>query len=366
MKKILVVGQTPPPFGGAAMMIHRTLIGEYGANIKLYHVRLNFSKRMSDVGKFQISKLFHIFIIIIKIIFSRFKYRIETLYYFPAGPKIIPIFRDVLILGFTRNLFKNTIFHFRGAGLSKYLRKLPKPFSSLLLHFYYKPEISIRLSKHTPDDSSYIKAKNNFIVLNGIEDKSLEYERNLITNKAIDLLFIGVLKESKGVSILLQVCSILSKSRIDFHCNIIGEFESKSYKTKCLSYIKKQNINGNVSFHGIKLDTEKFIFLNNCDLFVFPTFFESEGTPGVIIEAMSFSKPIVSTNWSGVPSLVEHGYNGLLSPIKDTESIFKNILFLIQNPDQRVIFGTNSRKKYLKEFELSRYYQNMKEIFECI
>lgn len=48
---VLVVGQTPPPIGGQAVMMERFLKGTY-TRIKLVHVRLAFSNEMNEVGRF--------------------------------------------------------------------------------------------------------------------------------------------------------------------------------------------------------------------------------------------------------------------------------------------------------------------------
>ena len=61
-KKILIVGQTPPPYGGQAMMIKYMLDAEY-KDISLYHVRMCFSRDFNDRGKFSLYKILHIFVI---------------------------------------------------------------------------------------------------------------------------------------------------------------------------------------------------------------------------------------------------------------------------------------------------------------
>ena len=60
MKKILVLGQTPPPYGGQAIMIKTFLEGNY-SHIKLFHIRMSFSKDMDEMGKVKIRKIFHLF-----------------------------------------------------------------------------------------------------------------------------------------------------------------------------------------------------------------------------------------------------------------------------------------------------------------
>ena len=66
--RILVVGQTPPPFGGQAIMIEALLDGKY-KKAKLFHVRMSFSKEMDDMGKFALSKVFHLLKVVIEIIY---------------------------------------------------------------------------------------------------------------------------------------------------------------------------------------------------------------------------------------------------------------------------------------------------------
>ena len=50
MLKVLVVGQTPPPFNGQAIMIDRLLKSD-PAGIELTHVRMGFSTHMNELGR---------------------------------------------------------------------------------------------------------------------------------------------------------------------------------------------------------------------------------------------------------------------------------------------------------------------------
>ncbi|MCK5269122.1 MAG: glycosyl transferase family 1, partial [Spirochaetes bacterium] len=80
MKKILAVGQTPPPYGGQAIMIKTMLEGEY-KDVELIHIKMNFSSEMDEIGKLKIFKVFKLIGLISKIIFFRFYYNTHILYY---------------------------------------------------------------------------------------------------------------------------------------------------------------------------------------------------------------------------------------------------------------------------------------------
>ena len=102
--RILVVGQTPPPFGGQAMIIKKIIDSNY-RQLEIYHVKMSFSKEMSKMGSFDFSKVIHLIKIIYDIYIYKYRYDINMLFYPPSGPNTIPIIRDIIILFFTRRLF---------------------------------------------------------------------------------------------------------------------------------------------------------------------------------------------------------------------------------------------------------------------
>ena len=122
MKKILVVGQTPPPYGGQAIMIKYMLDSQY-TDIKMYNVRMCFSREFDARGKLSVHKILHIFTIIYRIWIMKFRHNIDVMYYPPSSTPKIAVLRDVIILGFTRFLFKKNVFHFHASGISEELPK---------------------------------------------------------------------------------------------------------------------------------------------------------------------------------------------------------------------------------------------------
>src|SRR5450759_4880111 len=108
---VLVVGQTPPPVHGQAVMIQELLDGQY-AGIALHHVRLNFSRSIDEAGAFQVRKLFVLLKTLTDIFIGRWRSQAQILYYPPAAPMFNSVIRDMCLLICTRWLFKYTVFHF--------------------------------------------------------------------------------------------------------------------------------------------------------------------------------------------------------------------------------------------------------------
>ena len=78
-------------------------------------------------GRFRLRKLGHLVGIIGRIAWQRIAHGVDVLYYPPAGPHRVPLWRDLAILGCTRWMFRKTIFHFHTLGIGRVYRQLPLP-----------------------------------------------------------------------------------------------------------------------------------------------------------------------------------------------------------------------------------------------
>ena len=58
--------------------------------------------------------------------------------------------------------------------------------------------------------------------------------------------------------------------------------------------------------------------ISEYDALVLPTYYDTEGHPGVLIEAMHAGVPVISTQVRTFPELVTNGSNGFLVPTKKT------------------------------------------------
>jgi glycosyltransferase involved in cell wall biosynthesis len=363
---ILIVGQTPPPFGGQTVMIEKMIKHNYKfAN--LFHVRMSFSKEMDEIGLFKFSKIIHLITIIINVWLLKFKNNIKVLYYPPAGPNLIPILRDVIILSCCRPLFKKTIFHFHASGVSEYMQKLPAPIKFFFKFAYNNADMALRLSEFTSEDAKKLSAKNELILPNGIEDSYLSFQtKNKTKNKGITILFVGVVICSKGIEDLLMAVKVLNDLHIIIKLKVVGKLESVQYHKKLLQLCKEMKIADMVDFCGVKTGNEKFNEYFNADIFCFPSFFNSEAFPIVLLEAMCFKLPVVSTFWRGIPSIVRNGETGLLVDVHDIKSLADGLTCLITDENKRKIMGENGRKRFLENYTSEIFYEKMDNMFSSI
>ncbi|MFZ0282429.1 MAG: glycosyltransferase family 4 protein [Bacteroidales bacterium] len=362
---VLTVGQTPPPFGGQAISIQNILRGSY-RNLRFFHVRMSFSKEMDEIGKLRLLKIFKLPAIVLKIIYMRFRHNILILHYPPAGPDRIPMYRDLAILLSTRFLFHKTIFYFNAAGISELYKRL-RPWERFLFRrAYFAPDLAVRQSDFSPPDGEFLQAKKNVVIPSAEPDRFPKFSapRRQNRNEPVPvLLFVGVVRESKGIMDLLDASRILRDAGLSFQTQIMGKFASEEFSKKAREFVSMHNLGEVVQFLGVRTAGDKWQTYAKADVMVFPTFFESESFPRVLVEAVQFELPVVATRWRGIPSIVEDGKSGFLVPINDGRALAEKIALLLKNPSLRLDMGERGRQIYLERFTIERFWRDIEEAF---
>lgn len=81
---------------------------------------------------------------------------------------------------------------------------------------------------------------------------------------------------------------------------------------------------------------------------------DTEGTPGVVLEAAAAGLPAVATRVGGVPECVEHDTTGLLADPEDEAALAAAAAALLTDAERRHRMGEAARRKVEEEFALSR------------
>ena len=328
--------------------------------LRLFHVRMAFSEDMESVGKFALRKVWVLFTTILRIAIARFRYRTPVLYYPPSGPNKVPVLRDIVLLCATRWLFRKVVFHFHAGGVSTFGPQLPAFLRPLYRYAYGRPALSIRTAPQNPPDGIAFGARRDVVVPNGIPDMRGQVpERNAAPGDPLVILFTGVLIPSKGVRIVLEAFRLLLQGGVNARLQLMGKWGDPAFERECARWVEEHGLAGRVEFLGVRKDLDKFTHFAGCDIFCFPSYFEAESFGLVLVEAMQFAKPLVSTLWRGIPSVVQEGVNGFLVPIQDAPAVAERLHRLAADPALRKRMGEEGRRIFLRDLTLEAFHRSM-------
>jgi glycosyltransferase involved in cell wall biosynthesis len=88
-----------------------------------------------------------------------------------------------------------------------------------------------------------------------------------------------------------------------------------------------------------------------------------DGIPNVLVEAMVMGLPVVSTAFSGIPELVEHGRNGLLVQPADVAGLARALDELLSDPTLRKRLGEQAAVHARARFDRPTNTKLLAEIF---
>ena len=363
-RNILIVGQTPPPVNGQSVMIQEMLNGEYD-NIRLHHVRMDFSRTADEIGNFQLRKLLVLLTTLFGILRGNLKSRANILYYPPAGPTLVPVIRDLVLLIGTRWMFRYTVFHFHAAGLPEIYPRLPKLLRPLYNLAYRHPDLAIFTTKSTSEAGVAIAAKTIATIPLGIPDSAAGelLDRSQRDTVVPCILFMGILCEGKGLLTLIAACSLLRKAGFSFRVICAGANVSEGFKEEMERLIGNDGMTDLFSFPGVLRGEEKTKAFREADVFCFPSHYHAESFGVVLIEAMSFALPIVTTRWRGIPDVVDGSGGAFIVEPRMPEQIAEKCEELLQDSQLRAAMGKRNREWFCTHYTIDKFRKNMEEAF---
>ena len=196
----------------------------------------------------------------------------------------------------------------------------------------------------------YGQAENrSFVMPNFIEyDQELQKEFNyndFSFNSKIRIGTMGRLAKEKGLEYLIKTIKILKDQNHSVELIIAGDGELKQ---ELENLTKSLNLDEEVKFIGWTNNKEKFF--SSIDIFCLSSLEETFGI--VLLEAMKYGKPIISSNCDGPKIIIKNEVSGILVDKKSPEQIAAAILKLKNNPELVFDLVTNAKENLLKNYSL--------------
>lgn len=353
-KPIVMVGVLPPPVHGQSLAT-KALFEADIEGVEQVVVEIGSSRKLAEVGKPSLMKMFGLLGVIYRVLKAQSNSGSDVMYYTAGSAALVPFIRDIVLLGCLRPFFRKTLIHYHSGGLPEYLNKSCWRFI-VGSWIYGRGAWSLSLSKHTAVPGIHFGAAREIEIPNGVDVPDVAPQNLRKEEGVVNILFVGNLFEDKGVFDLIDaVGRAAEKTDQKLRLSLVGKFPDDETERKCKTALK--SLCGKVLFNApsARYGDEKWQEFAEADVFAFPSFYRSENLPLVVIEAMGMSLPIVSTNWRGLPSLVQDGVNGYLSEPRAIEALSDNIVKLASSAALRQQMAEKSREIYLRKFTFRRH-----------
>ncbi len=152
------------------------------------------------------------------------------------------------------------------------------------------------------------------------------------------------LVDEKGVDIFLTAAAEVLRERDDVHFVLGGDGNERPRYERLAAEL---NIANDVTFTGSIADPITSGFYHATDVFCLASRW-NEACGLVLLEAMSFSVPVVASRFGGIPEFVRDGFDGLLTGGGAT-AFAGAILMLLSDESRRRKMGDSARR-HVEEF----------------
>lgn len=159
-------------------------------------------------------------------------------------------------------------------------------------------------------------------------------------NIPIKTVFVSRIMKEKGINIIVEALDILNKKEERVYCDIYGPIKDQEYRKEFIKLIKNKKY---IFYKGIIDLTKKesYEIFSKYDLFVFPTFYNGEGFPGVLIDAMIAGLPILASDWRYSAEIINDKI-GYLFKTNNINDLLEKLEYIIHNSNELIEKSKNS------------------------
>jgi glycosyltransferase involved in cell wall biosynthesis len=273
-------------------------------------------------------------------------------------------YRDSIFVFLLKLFNKKIVFHLHGKGIKENARY--SIFKKFLYRSVFRKTRVICLSQRLTNDISDVYNSKPYIVANGIQIQPAISEKEFQLSAEVPrILYLSNYIREKGVLTLIEALRKLKELGHKFNARLVGA--PADLKLDFLQQlIRDQNLENCIQILGPLYGDEKNTEFLNADIFCFPTYYKNEAFPLVILEAMQFSLPVISTYEGGIPDIIIEGETGFLVEAQNPEMLAGKIAILLTDRSLIIKMGKKGRERFISNFTLTHFEKNMINTFNSI
>ena len=207
-------------------------------------------------------------------------------------------------------------------------------------------------------------ANNLFLVKNCVEIPSDSVGVDLPDSFSGEVQLVGTvcnIRRKKNIHIFIEGFSLLTNYYHNLRGVIVGQPipDEFDYYQSIQRLIKEKGLTEKIFLLGFRDDAP--LLVSRFEVFCLLSDFE--GTPNAVLEAMAAGRPVIASNTSGIPDLVQDGVTGYLIPPGDATAFASALEKMLNNP-HREEMGAAGRKRVESNYGCEQAAAQMLQLYQ--
>jgi glycosyltransferase involved in cell wall biosynthesis len=173
------------------------------------------------------------------------------------------------------------------------------------------------------------------------------------------VLFLGVIKEHKGVHDLLRAWPAVRAAIPAARLVLAGSGDVDEAR----ALARDLGVQDSVETPGWIVGAAKQTVLRRAWVFALPSYFE--GLPMSILEAMAAGVPVVATKVGGIPMAIDERCGALIQP-RDAAALSQSLVEILGDASRRKALGAAARERAARQFSAPALVPRVEQIWEEI
>ncbi len=346
---VIVISQVPPPFHGSTVMtvVFLETLDRLGRRYRLIDRR--FSKSLSDVGRFQLSKLVASAGLIGRLLVALVRTRPREAVFFMTN-RTASFLVDWALSEMLR-LFKTpTIGYLHTQGYTALAKRGPL-WRFLVRRLLTSAHTLVCLSAALETDVARLAPQARIV---SIANTPHRVPENIVDDCAVSpeltVLFLSNFIPEKGLGEFLEIADHFGREGNPVRFVAAGAPVNDAQLTKL-----RAAAGPNTDVLGPVGPERKWELLREASLLVFPSRYPFEAQPLVLVESMAAGLPVVAFDIGGIGDLVDDGKTGRLFSVGDNAGMRRAVDELIRSPQICAEMTIAARERFASTYSRNAY-----------
>jgi len=364
LSKLIVVGPSPPPFHGVAVMTLELISALRELRAFGGHLDTRDPRPVATIGRLDIRNL---------LLGLRHAWQLhrmlgrspDTDVHLPLSQGTWGFLRDAVFVGLARLHRRRLYMQLHGSHLQEFTRRARPPMRALIRLVLSQAHQAWALTPSLRSQFDGLVAQDRVRCVGNVVDdvfaRRTDFNRG--AGDSFRLLYLSNLLPEKGAADLIAAVGELGEETRTWEVRLVGEATEEARRSLLEEIALLPAGCATVQLVGPRHGARKQEEYAWADAFVFPAR-QDEGQPLVLLEAMSAGLAIVATRQSGIEDTLDDGVDGLLVGRRDRVALALALASLSADPGLREALGTAARRRYERSHRPDRLRRDLTELLE--